>query len=203
MKEAIEIQVIKKIKKARRGALFFIDGFASIGNAKAVNKALERLVKSGELHRMATGIYVRPVQDKTIGTVLPDIEDIAIALAKRDKARILPTGSYAMYKLGLTQQVPLNVVYYTDASPRKVKIGKRTITFKKTTAKNLSTIGTISKLAIQSLKSIGKGKVSEQELNKIRHVLEKEKPFHLQHDLKLAPVWIRQLIQPRPQKGDS
>jgi len=138
MKETIEIQVLKKIKKAKRGSLFFIDGFASIGNNKAVNKALERLVNSGELYRVATGIYVRPVEDKTIGIVLPDIEAIALAIAKRDKARILPTGSYAMYKLGLTQQVPLNVVYYTDASSRKVKIGKRTITFKKTTAKNLS-----------------------------------------------------------------
>jgi hypothetical protein len=146
---------------------------------------------------------VRPVEDKTIGTVLPDIEDIALAIAKRDKARILPTGSYAMYKLGLTQQVPLNVVYYTDASSRKVKIGKRTITFKKTTAKNLSTIGTLSKLAIQSLKTIGKDNVSDQEIYKIRQVLKKEKPFHLQHDLKLAPVWIRKIIQPNPKKEVS
>jgi len=203
MKETIEIQVLKKIKKAKRGALFFIDGFASIGNAKAVNKALERLVKSGELYRVATGIYVRPIEDKTIGVVLPDIEDVAIAIAKRDKARILPTGSYAMYKLGLTQQVPLNVVYYTDASARKVKIGKRTITFKKTTAKNLSTIGNLSKLAIQSLKTIGKDKVSDMEIRKIRQLLKKEKPYHLQHDLKLAPVWIRLLIQPNPKKGNS
>lgn len=202
MKETIEIQVLKKIKKARRGALFFIDGFASIGNAKAVNKALERLVNSGELYRVATGMYVRPIEDKTIGMVLPDIEDIALAIAKRDKARILPTGSYAMYKLGLTQQVPLNVVYYTDASARKVKIGKRTITFKKTTAKNLSAIGALSKLAIQSLKTIGKDKVSDEEIYKIRQVLKEEKPYHLQHDLKLAPVWIRQLIQPIPPKED-
>ncbi len=202
MNESIEIQVLKKIKKAKRGALFFIDGFASIGNAKAVNKALERLVKSGELYRVATGIYVRPAEDKTIGMVLPDIEDIALALAKRDKARILPTGSYAQYKLGLTQQVPLNVVYYTDASSRKVRIGQRTITFKKTTARNLSAIGTLSKLAIQSLKSIGKDKVSKEEIIKIRKVLEKEKPFHLKHDLKLAPVWIRKIIQPIPPKED-
>ena len=201
MNKTVEIQIFTKIKKARRGTLFFADGFASAGSQKAVHKALERLVKSGAIHRVATGMYVRPVEDKIIGTILPDIEEIARAIAKRDKARILPTGSYAMYKLGLTLQVPLNVVFYTDASSRKVKIGKRTITFKKTTARNLSTIGILSKLAIQSLKSIGKDNVSNEDIVKILNVLEKEKPYHLQHDLKLAPVWIRQLLHVNPEKN--
>jgi len=194
MTESIEIYILEKIKKAKRGSLFFIDSFAFIGNAKAVNKALERLVKSGELQRVATGIYVRPVEDKILGTILPGIDEIAIAIAKRDKARIVPTGSYAMYKLGLTTQVPLNVVYYTDASARKIKIGKQTITFKKASAKNLSTIGEISKLVIQALRTIGQDKVTDNEIKKIKELLQKEKPYHLQHDLKLAPEWIRKLI---------
>lgn len=194
MTESIEIYILEKIKKAKRGSLFFIDSFAFIGNAKAVNKALERLVKSGELQRVATGIYVRPVEDKILGTILPGIDEIAIAIAKRDKARIVPTGSYAMYKLGLTTQVPLNVVYYTDASARKIKIGKQTITFKKASAKNLSAIGEISKLAIQALRTIGQDKVTDNEIKKIKELLQKEKPYYLQHDLKLAPEWIRKLI---------
>lgn len=194
MNESIEIQVFNKIKKARRGSLFFVDSFAAIANAKSVNKALERLVITGELHRVATGIYVRPVKDKIIGTILPTIDEVAIAIAKRDKARIVPTGSYAMYKLGLTTQVPMNVVYYTDASARKIKIGKQTITFKKASSKNVAAIGNISKLAIQALRSIGKDKVKEEEIKKIQALLKKEKPYHLQHDLRLAPEWIRKLI---------
>ncbi|MCX6256450.1 MAG: DUF6088 family protein [Bacteroidia bacterium] len=190
MLESVEIQIYEKIKKARRGTLFFVDSFALVGNAKAVNKALERLVKSGELYRVATGIYVRPMEDKIMGIVFPGIDEIAKAIAKRDKARIVPTGSYAMYKLDLTTQVPLNIVYYTDASARKIKVGKQTITFKKASAKNLSATGDISKLAIQTLRTIGQGKVSDNEINKMKN----EKPYHLQHDLKLAPVWIRKII---------
>lgn len=199
--ESIEILIFEKIKKARRGSLFFIDSFAAIGNARAVNKSLERLVKSGELYRMAMGIYVRPAKDKILGAVLPGIDEIAIAIAKRDKARIVPTGSYAMYKLGLTTQVPLNVVYYTDASARKIKIGKQSITFKKTSAKNLSAIGSISKLAIQALRTIGQDKVKASEIKKIKELLKKEKPYHLQHDLKLAPEWIRKQIGPIQNKS--
>lgn len=196
MKKSIEIQILDKIKKAKGGSPFFGDSFAAFGNVKAVGKALERLVKSGELHRVATGIYVRPAENKIVGIVLPGIEEIAEAIAKRDKARIVPTGSYAMYKLGLTTQVPLNVVYYTDASARKIKVGKQTITFKRASARNVAAIGDISKLAIQALRTIGKDKSTDDEIDKIRELLKKEKPYHLQHDIKLAPEWIRKLIRP-------
>ena len=196
MERSIEIQVLRKIKKAGRGSLFFVDSFAGLGNAKSVGKALERLVRTGELHRVATGIYVHPVKDNILGVVMPGIEDIAKAIAKRDKARILPTGSYALYKLGLSTQVPLNVVYYTDASARKIKMGKQTITFKKASAKNLAAMGELSKLAVQALRTIGKDKVSDRELMQIRELLKKEKPYHLQHDIKLAPEWIRKLLRP-------
>lgn len=195
MAQSIEIQVFNSIKKNKRGVIYFVDSFASVGNAKSVNKALERLVLSGELYRVAMGIYVRPVKDTLLGTVLPDIDAIAVSIAKRDKARIIPTGSYALYKLGLTTQVPLNVVYYTDGSARKIKIENQTITFKKASAKNVSAIGDISKLAIQALRTIGKDQVKEEELQKIKEQIKKEKPDVLQHDLNLAPEWIKKLIQ--------
>ncbi len=193
---SIDDQIFIKFKKAKRGSLFFIDDFTGFGNAKAVGKALERLVKSGELYRVAKGIYVRPVKDKLLGIVLPGIEDIAEAIRKRDKARIVPTGSYALYKLGLTTQVPMKVVYYTDSTARTVRIGKQTITFKRASARNVSAIGDISKLAIQALRSIGKDKVRDEEISRISELLTHEKPYHLQHDLKLAPEWIRELLRP-------
>ncbi|GAP72940.1 DUF6088 family protein [Candidatus Symbiothrix dinenymphae] len=192
--EYIENKIFRKVKRADRGRLFFLDSFAKFGNPKAVNKALERLVKQDKLYRVAVGIYVLPVVSKHIGNVFPTIDQIAVAIAERDKARIVPTGSYAMYKLGLTTQVPMNVVYYTDASARIINIGKGTIKFKKASAKNLSAIGEISKLAIQALRTIGKGNATAEEVEHIKKVLQNENPKHLQHDLLLAPVWIRMLL---------
>ena len=192
--ESAEIKIFRKIKRAERGRLFFVDMFAKFGNVKAVNKALERLVRQGKLYRIATGIYVLPAVNEYIGNVFPDIDAIAVAIAKRDKARIIPTGSYALYKLGLTTQVPMNVVYYTDTSPRKIKVGKQTIKFKKASSKNLATVGEISRLAIQALRTIGKGNTTAEEVKQIKQILENENPKHLQHDLLLAPVWIRTLL---------
>ena len=193
---SIEELILRKIRKAKRGSLFFPEHFSDFGSAKTVGKALVRLMESGQLHRVATGIYVRPEKDRVLGIVLPGIEEIAEAIRKRDKARIVPTGSYALYKLGLTTQVPMNVVYYTDSTARKIKVGKQTITFKRASARNLSAIGDTSKLVIQALKTIGKDKVTEEELRRIRELLKQEKPFHLQHDLKIAPDWIRKLLKP-------
>ena len=196
MAESIEIQILDKVKKAKRGSLYFTESFLSFGNAKAVSKALERRTKEGELLRVATGIYVRPEIDPIIGPITPGIEAIAIAIAKRDKARIIPTGVYALNRLGLSTQVPMNLVYLTDGAARKVKIGKRTITFKRATPKNVAVIGEISGLAIQALKTIGNNKVSLEETIKIQEQLKKEKVTHLQHDILLAPDWIRRIMQP-------
>ena len=194
MAKSIQIQVFDKIKRSPRGTLFFVDSFTKITNTKSANKVLERLVKWGEIERVAQGIYVRPVIDKYIGKVLPSIEQIAVAIAKRDRATIVPTGSYAMYKLGLTTQVPLNIVFYSDTSARKIKIGKQIITFKKASSKNLAFVGEISTLVIQALRTIGKNLATDEEVKQIKKILKNENPKHLQHDLQLAPVWVRKLI---------
>lgn len=48
-----------------------------------------------------------------------------ITIAKRDKAHIIPTGELALNALGLSTQLPMNVVYLTDGSARKIDLGKR------------------------------------------------------------------------------
>jgi len=196
MPESIEMQILDRIKKAGRGVLFFTESFVSYGSTEAVKKTLQRLTNSGQLDRVATGIYVRPVIDNIIGKVSPSIEDIAKAIAKRDKARIVPTGSYALNRLGLSTQVPMNVVFLTDGSARKIKIGNRSVVFKKASPKNVATVGEISGLAIQALKEIGKENVYESEIKHIQKLLKNEKPTRLEHDIRLAPAWIREIMKP-------
>jgi hypothetical protein len=191
MTKSIEVQILNKIKKARGASPFFVENFLSAGNAKAVSKAMERLVAKGELVRVARGIYTRPGNSKLLGSLLPGAEAMVKAIAKRDKARIVPTGIYALNALGLSTQVPMNVIYLTDGAARKIKLGGQTIRFIKTAPKNLSARGNISKLVIQALKAIGKGNAEPEEEKRILELLKKEKQIHLEHDIKLAPEWIR------------
>jgi predicted transcriptional regulator of viral defense system len=192
----IENQILNKIKKAKKGTLFFTENFINIGLPDAIRKALERLVKNQALERVSAGMYVRPEIDPFIGKVPPNIEAIAEAIAKRDGARIVPTGVYALNRLGLSTQVPMNIIYLTDGSARKVNIDNRSIVFKRVSPKNVATVGEISGLAIQALRTIGKENVREDEIIKIQELLKKEKPTRLAHDIRLAPSWIRAIMQP-------
>lgn len=193
--QSIDDKVIAKIKKAKGGSLFFIEDFISFGTAKAVAKALERMVEANEISRVARGIYSRLEIDPILGPVKPSTEAIAQAIAKRDKARIVPTGVLALNALGLSTQVPMNVVYLTDGAARKIDLGRRKIVFKKATPKNLAAIGKISSLVIQALKEIGKDKVTESEIKIITKQLANEEPYRLEHDIRLAPEWIRVIMR--------
>ncbi len=195
MAENTEIQVLAKMKKARGGSLFFVEDFLRFGNYKTISKALERLVEKEEISRVARGIYARLEKDPILGPVKPGTEAIAKAIAKRDKARIIPTGALALNAFGLSTQVPMNVVYLTDGAARKIDIGKRTIVFKKTSPKNLAAIGEISSLAIQALKELGKDNVTESQKRIILDYLRKEDNYRLEHDIKLAPEWIRVIMR--------
>lgn len=193
--KSVDNKIIAKIKKAKRGSLFFIEDFLNLGTSKAVSKALERLVEKEELSRVSRGIYSRLRMDPILGAISPTTEEIAEAVRRRDKARIVPTGILALNALGLSTQVPMNLVYLTDGAARTIQIGKRKIVFKKTSPRNLAAIGSISSLAIQALREIGKDKVTEDEINSILRQLKKEDPYRLQHDIKLAPEWIRIIMR--------
>lgn len=193
--DSIDDKIIKKIKKAKRGSLFFVEDFLRFGSAKTASKALERLTAKGDISRVSRGIYSRMEIDPIIGELKPSAESIADAIRKRDKARIMATGAMALNALGLSTQIPMNVVYLTDGAARRINLGKRKIVFKKAAPKNLATIGKISGLVIQALKAIGKEKVTEEDINIVLKHLESENEYRLEHDIRLAPEWIRIIMR--------
>ena len=190
----VENKVAETLIKLQKGSILFVDDFLDFGNSESIKKALFRLKEKGLLIRVAHGIYLYPKKDKDLGVLYPSAEEIAIAIAKRDKARIIPTGIQALNKLGLSTQIPLKVVFLTDGAARSIKIGKRTITFKKTSPKNLLVKGEISGLVIQALKSIGQDKIEDDVLNKLLTILKKEKKEIILNDAKLAPAWINRIL---------
>lgn len=116
--------------------------------------------------------------------------------SKRDRAHIAPTGAYAMNLLGLSTQVPMNVVFMTDGSPRKIRLGNnRTITFKHTVPKNLAFTNKTAQLATFALKEIGQNSVNEEHLKTLKHVFTTINEKSIEADYKLMPAWIRKIIK--------
>ena len=195
MAKSVQTRIENEIKSMKRGSILFPSNFNDIGNVEVVKKSLLRLENKKFLVRLAHGIYLYPKQDKLLGVLYPTIEEIAVAIAERDKARIIPTGTTALNKLGLSTQIPMNIVFLTDGAPRSIVVGKRTIKLKRTSPKNLAVKGEITSLIIQALKEIGKDNVTAEQLERIKIHLENEKQEIIEHDSKLAPVWISKIMK--------
>ena len=195
---SIEENILTAIKAKGRGSIFFPSDFTSYGEVKAVGKSLERLTAKGDIVRLARGIYSYPEIDTVLGlgVLMPSIEQIAETIARRDKARIVPTGIYAMNRLGLSTQVPMNVVYLTDGAPRKVNLGNgRSIQFKYTTPRNLAFTNPLAMLVTFALKEVGKDNVTEDIIKRIKSVLQKERKENILADEALMPAWIRNITR--------
>lgn len=192
-----EKRIITSIIKRGRGTIVSPLDYALYGDSKAVQKAFERLTAAGRLVRVARGIYCYPKIDRKLGlgVLYPTIEEIAAAIARRDKAKIAPTGIYALNKLGLSTQLPMNVVFLTDGSPRKIRLdGERGIQFKHTSKKNLSFQNDFAMLLTFALREIGESNVNDEQLARVREMI-KSVPFEtIKNDFSLIPAWIRKFI---------
>jgi len=195
--ESIDDKILSKIRKCGVGKIYFSSDFSSYGESKSVLKALERLVKDEKLIRLSRGIYLYPKMDKELGlgVLYPSLETIAQSIAKRDKARIAPTGIYALNKLGLSTQIPMNVVYLTDGSPRKINLSDgRIIVFKQATPKKMSFSSELAMLIVFALKEITKDRVTDEHLEKIKSLLQNEPKERIMADSNLMPAWIKSII---------
>ncbi len=190
-------KIENSIENFGRGKIFFADDFVNMGSAENIRQALGRFTKNEKIVRVANGIYYYPeVDDKLgLGVLLPSFDQIANAIAERSHARIIPTGDYALNVLGLSTQVPMNCVYLTDGTPRKVEIsGGRGIIFKKTTPKNLAFKNRLAMLVTSALKSIKQENVTPEQIEHIEQLLRKEDKDSVLADLALMPIWIRKIV---------
>lgn len=196
--EGVDKQILSSVKKCGRGSVIFPDQFARFGNAQRVQKAMEQLVSSGDFVRVARGIYCYPKIDKVfgLGVLYPGSEDVARAIAKRDRAKIVPTGEWAQYQLGLTQQIPMVVVYLTDGYSRTVKLIKGgTIQFKHAAPRNFAFINQIAMMVTSALRTLGKDSVTDEQICIVQEHLRKEPKDLVFRDLALMPDWIKTIVK--------
>ena len=196
MNESVENKILEKSRKRGRGAVFFVGDFISYGSRNSVNKALERLTEKGLMLRVARGIYCYPKIEKVygLGAVPPSLEDIAKAMAKRDGARIIPTGLFAQYQLGLTQQVPMNVVYLTDGVSRTIDLGEgKNIKFKRTSPRYFAIRSQLALLLTMALKDWKVENLTAVQVAVIKALLDTN-PRIQATDLKLMTSKVREFI---------
>jgi hypothetical protein len=125
----------------------------------------------------------------------PSAEVIAKALAGRDRTRLQPSGAYAANLLGLSDQVPMKVVFLTDGPSRLVRVGQMTIQLRRTTPRNMAAAGRLSGLVIQAFRHLGKEHITPERVAHLRRTLPAQKRHELVDDIRLAPSWMHPILR--------
>ncbi len=194
MQNTVEHKIKSKLVRARYGAVFFVSTFPQY-NVEYVTKLLAQFEKEGLITRIAKGIYVKAKKTR-FGVVYPSAYELVTEIAKRDKAIVFPTGETAANRLGFSTQVPMNVCFITSGTPRKLKLGNRTVTLKHGAPRNFAYKGKLMPELVQALRSIGEANMTEAVENRIAQLLsETQETETMEHDLLLAPVWVRQIVK--------
>ena len=183
-------RIQKLMQEAPEDTVFHAGQFLGIESRAAVDQALSRLVKSGFLRRPARGLYYRTRPHPVLGEVVPPVEAVASALAKRDRVRLQPFGGYAANLLRLSEQVPARVVFLTDGKPRKIRYGRQVIELRRASPRMMAAAGRMTGPLIAALRDVGKANVTPERVAHLRKLLSPEDRRRLIEDLPLAPAWM-------------
>ncbi len=116
-------QVLQQAEESPEGTLLCPNTLLHLGSRAAVDQALSRLARKGELMRVCQGVYVRPIQTQ-FGPCPPSMEKVIDSLSSMWGETIVPCGGALANSLGLTTQVPVRSVYLTSGRSRRLNFGK-------------------------------------------------------------------------------
>jgi hypothetical protein len=179
--------------------------FADVGVRGAVDKALQRMVKSGQLRRIQRGLYDKSSQNALTGkSTVPDYRAVIDAIARRDQVRWLIDGMTAANTLGLTNAVPAKIEVLVDARLKPVTLGNQKIVFKQAAPSRLYWAGRSGMYLVQALHwlhDVMSNDVEREAVRKtVRRMLaDKETGPVLLDDLKgglsAMPIWMQEILR--------
>lgn len=193
--QAIDNKLKSRIYGGGRGSAFTPNDFLDLGGRDAIDKALSRLAAKGTIRRLARGLYEYPREHPEFGTLSPDIDKVARALAGKHRLRMQPAGAYATNLLGLSEQVPAKLVFLTDGPSRTVKIGRQEIHLRQTTPRNMAAAGRLSGLLMQAFRHLGKEHITRERMEHLKRTLPAKERQHLLKDIPLAPAWMHPIFR--------
>src|SRR5260370_40722524 len=131
MKRTMHDKILGRLARAGPGRAFMAKDFLDIATRGSIDMALTHLTRSGTIRRIRRGLYDKPKVNPSLGgTLSPDIDESARALARRHRWKIVPEGAWAANLLGLSTQVPAKIVYLSDGPTKEIPVGRRKIYFK-------------------------------------------------------------------------
>ncbi len=192
---SIDSKVLARIRKKPPRSVILPSEFRDLGSYDAVIQALHRHARRGTIRRLGRGVYDLPEQHDLIGSIGATHEEVARAIAGRDALQLHPTGAYAANALGLSEQVPMRIVFLTSGRARKLVVHGTPVILRHSTARYMDTSTPLAGLLIQALRYIGNKHFGEPEYRLLVKRIPAKDRKALLKDLHKAPVWIAEIMK--------
>lgn len=198
----IKAGIISRMKHDKSVRVWTPNDLLDLGSRSAVDKALQRLARANDIRRINRGLYDVPRTNQLTGKPTnPDYAAVVDAVARREKARLLPDGMTAANQLGLTNAVPAKVIVHTDARLRSIKLHQLVIDFKLTAPSRLYWAGRPAMRIVQALHWLHDMLPADADpiLKRIKKLLRDPKQggvlrADLRKGLDAMPGWMRKLV---------
>ncbi len=112
-------QIMEYAETLPEGSPLCPKDFMHLGDRQAVYQAFSRLTQRDRLMRIYQGVYVRTIETR-FGNRPPDFNKVIEFLSEMWGETIVPSGGGAANFLGLTEQVPMHMVYLTSGPSRRL-----------------------------------------------------------------------------------
>ena len=124
--ETLSTRILAEVAVLPEATPIYAKGLLHLGSRAAIDQALSRLARRGQLLRAGRGLYVRPIETR-FGPRTPSVEAVLNALQAETGETITLSGAAAANTLGLTTQVPVRMVYLTSGPSRHLRFGAQTV----------------------------------------------------------------------------
>jgi Family of unknown function (DUF6088) len=186
--------ILKRIRAKHRGSVFTPRQFADLGSRASVDQALSRLQRSGRIRRLTRGVYEFPKIHPRIGVLSPSPEAVAKAVAGRTSSRITVSGVKAANLLGLSTQVPIQNVFWTEGPSRTIRIGNQTLSLKHVAPSKMIGAGTEAGIVIQAVWSLGREGVHEIPIQALAKRIPRRVKRAVKRLTPTAPAWSQPVL---------
>ncbi|WP_025769456.1 DUF6088 family protein [Thioalkalivibrio sp. HK1] len=185
-------QILEYAEQLPEGTPLTAKGLLRFGTRAAVDQALSRLAKRGELIRAGRGIYFLPIKGR-FGTRSPLVGLAIKALSEQRGETIVPNGASAANLLGLTRQMPVRYLYLTSGRSRTLMFYEQSVELRHAPSWQLSFANRPAGKAIRALDWLGPDH-AEKGLKKLKETLPSKEFEDLVSAAPRLPTWLARII---------
>lgn len=170
------------------GATLSAKELLHFGERAAVDQALSRLAKRGQLMRVKRGLFTVQIETR-FGKHAPSVSAVVESITKNTGELVTESGAIAANKMGLTTQNPVRRVYWTSGKSRHLQLGKQSVELRHVAAWQVLSPKTKAGRALRALAWKGQSEAG-QVMAEIKVRLTHEERMELFSLRGSTPTWV-------------